>query len=620
MEIFDIWYDLNSDTSLHTPFKPIASLALGQLCTRLIKNCQSNFTSRKVIILDCDNTLWGLSVSEVGVHDIILSKNYLWLQTYFVRLQRMGYLLCLCSKNNEQDVLDVFKKRADEMILKIDEHVVSYRINWNNKLNNIMQLSNELQLSLDSFIFVDDNSGECELIRKKCAAITVVQIPQNTNDIPLSLLHSWVFDRPVPLGSIPTDEDKVRTQRYRESAKRQLAINNKIKNKESRDDTRQSLKAGIPRLAASYNAIISSLAVKVHFENFANKNLINEKMPRIKQLIERTNQFNASGKRGYSTSELLKYMHTCQNKERCTTNADGSNKGGNYENFIALVSVTDRFGHYGDVGLMLYSVIKESPARSISDRCSIGNILLVETFLLSCRALQRNVEYKMLKFLGEQARNVHSCKYIHIPFVKLPRNDPIKRFLESISNVNFIKETSIYEIGSEIAIDCTERNNYYEHTTEHQLVGKSDKFAPSNKNAKNIVAENKISKHDDNPSFINNLHMLKLSRFSSMQSLVGSVYDDNLYCNKRLAASSLKGLMKTLETVGANPRIRGNIRNEVKDIFGNKKFLGDKKRKAQRIFSTVGDRKKISNIKLNRKQKREREKRAKFWKIKNGVM
>lgn len=225
-----IWYDLNSDASLHTPFKPIASLALGQLCTRLIKNCQSNFTPRKVIVLDCDNTLWGSSVSEVGVHNIILSKNYLWLQTFFIHLQRMGYLLCLCSKNNEKDVLDVFKTRSDEMILKIDEHVVSYRINWNNKLNNIKQLSNELQLSLDSFIFVDDNSGECEFIRKEYAAITVVQIPQNTNDIPLSLLHSWVFDRPLPLGSIATDEDKVRTQRYRESAKRQLVIKEKIRN------------------------------------------------------------------------------------------------------------------------------------------------------------------------------------------------------------------------------------------------------------------------------------------------------------------------------------------------------------------------------------------------------
>lgn len=78
-----MWYDLNSDTTLHAPLKPIASLALGQLCTRIVKRCQNRFTTRKVIILDCDNTLWGSSVSEVGVNNIILSKEYLWLQSFF---------------------------------------------------------------------------------------------------------------------------------------------------------------------------------------------------------------------------------------------------------------------------------------------------------------------------------------------------------------------------------------------------------------------------------------------------------------------------------------------------------------------------------------------------------
>ena len=108
-----MWYDLNSDTTLHAPLKPIASLALGQLCTRIVKRCQNRFTTRKVIILDCDNTLWGSSVSEVGVNNIILSKEYLWLQSFFTNLQKMGFLLCLCSKNNEEDVLNVFRNRLD---------------------------------------------------------------------------------------------------------------------------------------------------------------------------------------------------------------------------------------------------------------------------------------------------------------------------------------------------------------------------------------------------------------------------------------------------------------------------------------------------------------------------
>ena len=603
-----MWYDLNSDTTLHAPLKPIASLALGQLCTRIVKRCQNRFTTRKVIILDCDNTLWGSSVSEVGVNNIILSKEYLWLQSFFTNLQKMGFLLCLCSKNNEEDVLNVFKNRSTDMVLNIYEHIVHYRINWNSKLHNMKELSNELQLSLDSFIFVDDNSGECEYIRKCCPDIAVVQIPKNPKDIPLSLMHSWVFDRPVPLGSIPTTEDKFRTERYRDSAKRQLAIKERMIGRSS-----NSLKEKLAKnqntttTAIEYDAIISSLAVKVQFENFAgsNKNnLMEEKLPRMKQLIERTNQFNATGKRALSTSEFLKYMDNGDDKK-----------------YSALVSVTDRFGHYGDVGLILYSILINS-----DESCKI---LMVDTLLLSCRALQRGVEYKMLKYLGEKAENEYDCKYIHIPFVKMPRNNPMKRFLESVKNVKFIKETNIYQINTESAITCslTDTGINADNTKQNvnKLLGKSN-----NAKEANIIKNRKLN--CKTKIYMNNLNMLNSSTFSNMKSIADKVYassknegnNNNTNVNRldKISASPLKTLMKTLEDKGANARVRGDIRNEVKDIFGNKKFLGDKKRKSSQAFSSISNArgKQVSkNIELNRKQKEEKMARAKYWKEKNGI-
>ena len=136
----------------------------------------------------------------------------------------MGFLLCLCSKNNENEVLEVFETRKNEMVLDLDEHIATYRINWDSKVENMIAIANELNLDLNSFIFVDDNSGECEQVRQQCPEIAVVQIPLKPKSIQSSLLHSWAFDRPVRLGSVATDEDKVRTKRYQDSpnAKKRL--------------------------------------------------------------------------------------------------------------------------------------------------------------------------------------------------------------------------------------------------------------------------------------------------------------------------------------------------------------------------------------------------------------
>ena len=136
--------------------------------------------------------------------------------------------------------------------------------------------------------------------------------------------------------------------------------------------------------------------MKVHFEDFVGshtQDLVHRKMPRLKQLISRTNQFNSSGKKELSTKEILYYVENKEIKDICNPVKDTLKS-------MALVSATDRFGHYGDVGLLMYSIINTSAANA-NQKCAGINFGCI---LLSCRALQRGVEYKMLQYIGTIAR------------------------------------------------------------------------------------------------------------------------------------------------------------------------------------------------------------------------
>jgi len=147
------YYDPHGCDLGHIPFTPECYAAMGTALFRTSFNL--NRRPFKVIVLDCDNTLWKGVCGEDGPLGIEVAEPCRRLQEFMIDQMNTGMLLCLCSKNNEKDVLDVFDQRT-EMPLK-REHLVSWRINWNTKSENIKSLAKELNLGLDSFIFVDDN-------------------------------------------------------------------------------------------------------------------------------------------------------------------------------------------------------------------------------------------------------------------------------------------------------------------------------------------------------------------------------------------------------------------------------------------------------------------------------
>lgn len=288
-------YDTLRDELAHIPFTEefFASIALA--IARKVHMLR--VPAHKVLVLDCDNTLWRGVVGEDGVEGIVIPRALLDVQRFAVAEQERGTLVCLASKNVERDVLDVFEKRT-EMVLK-PEFIVAHRINWKSKPDNIASLASELNLGLDSFVFIDDNPVECAHVKAALPQVVTLQLPPEA-EIAQFLAHLWVFDRVTV-----TLEDTRRTHMYRENAARQ-----------SLEDSTTD----IGDFIASLDLVID-IAPPAEGE-----------WPRVAQLTQRTNQFNFTTVR------------------RTELEMRASVSGGS---LVLRVNVRDRFGDYGLVGLIV---------------------------------------------------------------------------------------------------------------------------------------------------------------------------------------------------------------------------------------------------------------------------
>src|SRR6266851_176943 len=353
-------YDTISDELAHVPFTQpyYASLALA-----IARKAHALLVpAHKVLVLDCDNTLWRGVVGEDGIHGIAITPAFEILHRFAIKVHSQGALLCLLSKNAEADVLEVFEKRSD-MLLKAD-HIVAHRIDWNTKPQNIAELARSLNLGLDSFVFLDDNPVECALMRAEHPEVLTLQIPQE-HEIEGFLAHLWAFDK-VSV----TDEDRRRTQMYKEHAAR-LQLEDSV---------------------TDIGDFIASLQVEIDIKRPDEKD-----WPRLAQLTQRTNQFNFTTIRRTET-ELRALAD------------EGS--------AVLRINVRDRFGDYGLVGLAIAS---PEPDR-----------LRVDTLLLSCRVLGRGVEHAILRYIGDAATE-DKLGAVEVPYRPTRKNEPARAFIESVA-------------------------------------------------------------------------------------------------------------------------------------------------------------------------------------------
>ncbi|MBE9040263.1 FkbM family methyltransferase, partial [Oscillatoriales cyanobacterium LEGE 11467] len=206
------YYDDRGDEFGRVPYTPAFFTALGTAISRKIHTLQS--APYKVVVLDCDNTLWKGVCGEDGADGVAIDAEYRALQEFMVNCADAGMLLCLCSKNVEADVWAVFDRRSDMPLTR--DRIVAAKINWQPKSENLKALATELNLGLDSFIFIDDNPIECAEVQANCPEVLTLELPTQTDRIPQFLTHTWAFDR-----TGRTQEDAKRAQFYQQNLQRE---------------------------------------------------------------------------------------------------------------------------------------------------------------------------------------------------------------------------------------------------------------------------------------------------------------------------------------------------------------------------------------------------------------
>ncbi len=262
--------------------------------------------SKKCLVVDCDNTLWAGVIGEDNLAGIKLSKSshpgssFYEFQQEIVNLYHRGILVALCSKNNESDVWDVFNNHPDMALHP--SHIATAQINWNDKASNIRQIAKDLNIGLDSLVFMDDSEFEINLVRQLLPEVECVHLPASKSTSYRSILTSggW-FDN-----LLFTQEDKNRGAMYKTEQQRSAA---KL-DFQSIEEYHQSLE----------------MVVEINFADSLS-------IPRIAQLTQKTNQFNITSKR-YSDADILDYTKR--------NNADA-----------VFLKLADKFGDYGIVGVCI---------------------------------------------------------------------------------------------------------------------------------------------------------------------------------------------------------------------------------------------------------------------------
>jgi FkbH-like protein len=263
------------------------------------------FRRKKCIVLDLDNTLWGGIIGEDGINGIKIGETYpgnayVDFQRFLLDLSNNGIILTICSKNNEQDILDAWNENPDLVLKK--EHFAAYKINWDDKVDNIKAIAKELNIGLDSMVFIDDSPSERELVKQMLPMVDVPDFPEYPY-LYLEFIRNLV-DQYFRIYML-TIEDVLKTRQYRDNA-----------------DRHQSESSFV-----NYDDYLKSLEILLSIEHLSDSNIA-----RFAQMTQKTNQFNLTTKR-YTENDIT------------TLKSEGAELYG--------VRVTDKFGDNGLTGLLI---------------------------------------------------------------------------------------------------------------------------------------------------------------------------------------------------------------------------------------------------------------------------
>ena len=299
--------------------------------------------SRKALVLDLDNTVWGGVIGDDGLEGIKIAQGdargeaHLAVQRLALDLRQRGIVLAVSSKNTDSVAREPFQKHP-EMLLKLD-HIAVFQANWNDKATNIQAIAEELSLGLDAMVFLDDNPVERGLVRRLLPQVAVPELPEDPSGYARTLAAAGYFEAVAFV-----DEDLKRAGYYQDNARR----------------------ANLQTQVGGVDAYLASLDMTITFQPFDATG-----RARIVQLINKSNQYNLTTRR-YTEPEIL----------------DAENDP---EVFTLQVRLADIFGDNGMISVVIC-------------RPSEAGVWDIDTWLMSCRVLGRKVEHMVLREILVHAR------------------------------------------------------------------------------------------------------------------------------------------------------------------------------------------------------------------------
>ncbi len=322
---------------------PNAAPLYGDLVGRLLAAQQGR--AFKCLVLDLDNTLWGGVIGDDGMDGIVLGQGsplgeaYAAFQAYARELGRRGVILAVCSKNDEANALEPFDRHPEMVLRRAD--IACFVANWSDKAHNLRAIAETLNIGLDALVFVDDNPFERDLVRRELPMVAVPEVDDDPAGYPRAIADAGYFE-----GLAVTEEDRERGAQYQGNV--------------ARDALRAS--------ATDLDAYLAGLEMRLVWRRFDRVGL-----PRIVQLINKSNQFNLTTRR-YSEPEILAVMD-------------------DPAAFGLQLRLIDRFGDNGVIGIVI-------------GRLHADGMVHIDTWLMSCRVLGRQVEPTTLNLVAQEARRL----------------------------------------------------------------------------------------------------------------------------------------------------------------------------------------------------------------------
>ena len=366
----DAWFDVGRWLQGKLEIAPQAAPLYGELVARILAALRG--LSKKCLVLDLDNTLWGGVIGDDGLDGIVLGEGsaageaHLALQHYAKQLKERGVILAVCSKNDAKIAEAAFNDHP-EMVLRRSDFA-AFQANWDDKAQNLKAIATRLNIGIDSLVFVDDNPIERARIRQSLPMVSVPELPDDAAHYVRCLADAGYFEAVAF-----TADDRSRAEQYAANAEREALLGSA----ESVDDFLRGL---------DMTAVYGPFTAVDH--------------ARVVQLINKTNQFNTTTRR-YAGEEVARIME-------------------DPDSVTLQFRLLDRLG---DNGLISTMILRPTAAED--------DVLEVENWVMSCRVFGRELEFEVMNVAVEAAR-ARGARALVAEYIPTPKNDVISKLYPSL--------------------------------------------------------------------------------------------------------------------------------------------------------------------------------------------